>query len=174
MLRTILSVALTFLLTGLLVAAAQNTNKTAQTDRDFLNAAANIDMAEMKLGHLAQENAMTPAVKKFGERLVSDHTKMNQELRKIAQAQGVTLPSKLDQKHQDLVNQLTSTKGMDFDRTYAKDMVSGHEKAIKTFEAEAKNGQDPDVKAWAEKWLPTLREHRELAREAVKDVKNNR
>ena len=50
-------------------------------------------------------------------------------------------------------------------------MVSGHEKVIEQFEIEAKNRRDSDVKAWAEKWLPSLREHLRLAQDAVKDVK---
>ncbi len=70
-----------------------------------------------------------------------------------------------------MFDELSKLKGSAFDQAYAKDMVSGHQKAIEQFEMEAKNGQDADVKAWAEKSLPTLREHLELAQAAVKDVK---
>ena len=66
-------------------------------------------------------------------------------------------------KPKELCDQLSKLKGAGFDRAYSRDMVSGHEKAIERFEAEAKNGQDPAVKAWAEKWLPTLREHLKVA-----------
>ena len=152
-------------------AANQNLSDADQT---FLKEADEIDMGEVKLGKLAQNDAAVAVIKKFGERMVTDHSRMNKELREIAQKKGFTLPEKLDQTHKELFDQLCKLKGADFDRAYSKDMVSGHEKAIERFEAEAKNGHDPDVKAWAEKWLPTLREHLKLAREAVKDVKGER
>jgi putative membrane protein len=148
--------------------------KGGNADQMFLQSADEIDMGEVKLGKLAKEDAASAAIKKFGERMVDDHSKMNKGLREIAQKKGITLPEKLDQQHQHLCDQMSKLKGADFDRTYSKDMVSGHEKAVERFEAEAKNGQDPDVRAWAEKWLPTLREHLNLARDTVKDVKGER
>jgi putative membrane protein len=152
--------------------AGDNEGKDRGDAQAFLKHADEIDMAEVKLGKLAQQDASSAAIKHFGERMVTDHSKMNKGLREIAQKKGITLPEKLDQKHQELCDQLSKMKGADFDRAYSKDMVSGHEKAVERFEAEAKNGQDPEVKAWAEKWLPTLREHLKLARDAVKDVRS--
>ena len=96
---------------------------------------------------------------------------MNKELRKITTKQGIALTEKLDPKHQELLDDLSKLKEAAFDQAYTKDMVAGHEKAIKLFENEAKTGRDADVKAWAEKCLPTLREHLKLAQAAVKDVK---
>jgi putative membrane protein len=142
----------------------------AKSDREFLKAAAQIDLAEMKLGKLAQERASAAAIKKFGERLVADHSKMNKELEMIAKSHGMTLPDNLDQKHQELVDQLSKMNGAAFDRAFTKDLTSGHEAAIKQFDAEAKSGQDADLKAWAERWLPTLREHLEQVRTAAKQL----
>jgi putative membrane protein len=95
---------------------------------------------------------------------------MNKELKEITTKKGIVLTEQLGQKHQDLLNELSKLKGSEFDKAYTKDMVSGHEKAIELFEIEAKKGMDADVKAWAEKWLPTLREHLKLAQLAIKDV----
>jgi putative membrane protein len=142
--------------------------KTA--DQTFIQTADQIDMAEVKIGKVAEENAMSDAVKTFGKRMVSDHSRMNKELREITTKNRIELAEGLDPKHQQLLATLSKLKGAEFDRVYAKDMVSGHEKAIEQFEAEAKNGQDPDVKAWAEKCLPTLREHLALAQDAAKAV----
>lgn len=146
-------------------------DKAEIANQTFIRAADQIDMAEVKLGKFAEEHAANDAVKKFGERMVRDHSLMNKELHEITSKKGIKLAEGLDQKHQELMDELSKLKGSEFDRAYTKDMVSGHEKVIEQFEIEAKNGRDPDVKAWAEKWLPTLREHLTLAREAVKDVK---
>lgn len=140
-------------------------------DQQFVKSAGTIDVAEIKLGKLAEQRASTEQVKKYAERLILDHTNMNKSLKKIATQENVTLPDQLDKKHQEMEEHLTTLKGPEFDKSFVKHMISGHEAAIKKFESEAKNGQDPEVKAWAEKWLPTLREHLELARDCAKDLK---
>ena len=137
----------------------------------FIRAADQINLAEMKLGKVAGDHAASEVVKKFGERTVLDHSLMNKELRKITTKQGIASREKLDAKHQELLEELSKLKGAAFDQAYTKDMVAGHEAAIKLFEFEANNGRDADVKAWAEKCLPTLREHLKLAQAAVENVK---
>ena len=111
---------------------------------------------------------------KFGQRMVRDHSRMSQELRQLAKSKGVTLPDKLDKKHQKMFEHMSSLSAGEFDRAYAKDMVSGHEEAIQKFEDEAKNGQDPDVKALAAKGLKILQEHLRLARQTMKTVEGGR
>lgn len=145
--------------------------KGSDTAQGFLKAADQIDMAEEQFGKLAAQDATNASLKKLGDRIEADHAKMNKELRELAQKKGVTLPEKLSQKRQATFDQLSKLKGADFDRAFAKDMVSGHEKAIERFEAEAKNGKDADVRAWAEKWLPTLREHLKMAQDASGTIK---
>ena len=144
--------------------------KKSSADQAFIRAADEINVGEIALGKTAKENAANPAVKLFGERMHKDHAQLNKEVRELAAKKGVALPDRLDAKHQALLDQLSKLKGADFDRAFAKDMVSGHEKAVAQFEDEAKNGKDADVKAWAEKSLPTLREHLKLARDTVSAV----
>jgi putative membrane protein len=144
--------------------AGQRNGKLGPIDSEFLRTVAEINMAELKLGKLAQDRATAANVKQFGQRLVTDHTKMVAELQKIAQNEQATLPTKLDEKFQDLFDQLSKVAGANFDSNFARDMVKGHEEAIQKFEAQAKNGQDAELKAFAEKWLPKLREHLQLAR----------
>jgi uncharacterized protein (DUF305 family) len=55
--------------------------------------------------------------------------------------------------------------GSEFDQAYVNKMVLGHEKAISKFETAAANLQDPDLKKYAEKTLPTLRHHLEMAQD---------
>jgi len=155
-----------------LPASKDKTDKEAKIANEvFIRAADQINLAEMKIGKVAEENAKSDVVKKFGEKTVHDHSLMNKELRKITTSQGIKLTEKLDPKHQELLDDLTKLKEGAFDKAYTKHMVAGHEKAIELFENEAKTGRDADVKAWAEKCLPTLREHLKLAQAAVKDVK---
>jgi putative membrane protein len=159
---------------GLAQAGRAGAPPLSEAGRKFLKAADEIDMAEAKLGKLVQENATATAIKEFGARMQADHSKMNRELRAVAKQHGFELPTKLDAAHLQLYSQLSKLKGANFDQVYARDMVSGHEKAIQTFETAVSTVKDRDVKAWAEKWLPTLREHLQLARKAVNKVKGER
>ncbi len=77
------------------------------------------------------------------------------------------MPKRLDRKDQELVSKLSKLSGAAFNRAYTKDMVPGHKAAIAKFEAEAKNGRNPAVKAWADKWCPTLEEHLRAAEKAA-------
>ena len=140
-------------------------------DEAFIRTADAIGQAEVKLGQIAEQYGASDAVKKFGARMVEDHTRLGKELRDLAGNKGLNLPEGLDQKHQQLMDELSKLRRADFDRAYTKDMVEGHQKAIDQFETEAKSGQDADVKAWAEKSLPALREHLRMAQQIAKEVK---
>lgn len=148
-------------------ASNDNAADKAKADEDFLQMLNQIDMGEVKIGKIAEENAANEAVKKFGERMVLDHSSMNEDLRKLASKKGIALDEGLESTQQELLDQLSTLKGAEFDHVYTKDMVAGHEKAIARFEKAAKTSSDPDVNAWAEKWLPTLKEHLALAKETV-------
>ena len=123
-------------------------------------------MAEVELGKLAAEKASTDAVKKFGQRMVDDHSKANDELKKLAQGKNITLPAEIGPEEKALRDRLVKLSGPAFDQAYMKAMVSDHVKDVNEFRIESKSGKDPDVKAWAGKTLPTLEEHLKMARDA--------
>jgi putative membrane protein len=133
-------------------------------DRDFLMDAAMGGLEEVELGRLAAQQGMSEAVKQFGQRMVDDHSKANTELMTLAQSKGITLPTTLDEKHQKDVTKLTAMSGAEFDRAYAKMMLSDHNKDVSEFEKQSMRGVDPDLKAFAAKTLPTLQEHLQLAK----------
>jgi putative membrane protein len=127
-------------------------------------------MAEVQFGELAQKNASSSAVKQFGERMMTDHTKMGDEVKSLAGSKGVTLPSQMEAKERAEYDRLSKKTGAEFDRDYMSMMVKDHMQDIQEFQNEANNGQDPDVKALAAKALPTLREHLRMAENAEKQV----
>lgn len=141
-------------------------------DQSFMMKAAQGGMAEVELGNVAQSNAQSDAVKQFGKRMVDDHSKANDELKTIAGQKNITLPTSLDAKDQAAKDRLSGMHGADFDRAYMTDMVKDHKEDIAAFQKEARSGKDPDVKAWAEKTLPTLHEHLRLAEKTESEVKS--
>ena len=139
-------------------------------DTMFMQEAAMSSMAEVAHGQLAAKNASAESVKQYGQRMVDDHTKANQELKGLAGQKQVTLPAKLDQKHQAVQDRLAKLSGEAFDKAYMQHMVTAHQQVVTLFQREAKTGSDDDAKAWATKTLPVLQEHLKMARDTVAKV----
>jgi len=133
--------------------------KMDKRDKEFVQKAASGGMMEVAAGELASKNATSEDVRNFGARMVQDHGQANQSLMEIAQKKGVQVPGEMSKKQNKEVDKLAEKTGANFDRDYMKLMLKEHRDAIKLFEKQARDGRDPDLKAFAESTLPTLREH---------------
>ena len=136
----------------------------SEDDKKFVMKAAMGGMAEVAGGQTASTQATDAAVKAFGSQMVTDHSKANDELKTLATTKGLALPSEPDKEQKKTLAEIAKKTGKDFDKAYMKDMVEDHEADVKEFENAAKNGSDPDLKAWAAKTLPTLQHHLEMAK----------
>jgi putative membrane protein len=162
-----------------------DTAAVAAADEAFIKRAAEGGMKEVQVGQLAQARASDSNVKAFAERMVKDHGASNEELMSLAKTKGVTLPPPVKMttdatRNPDpsvpgaaepgargtsgASNPLAALTGAEFDRAYMNQMVGDHEKTVQLFEQESTSGQDAEVKAWAAKKLPTVREHLTQAR----------
>lgn len=157
---------------GLLsMAAAQNNNSMGSSnqmnsssnlsaaDKKFVKEAAQGGMAEVELGQLAVQKASSDDVKKFGQRMVDDHSKANDKLKEVASKEGITLPQGPDAKDQAIKDRLSKLSGEQFDKAYMRDMVKDHKKDVAAFQNESNAGKDTDVKTFASETLPTLQDH---------------
>lgn len=146
----------------------------ASGERRFLEKAAQHGMAEVELGKLAQQNGGSQQVKDFGKRMVDDHSKANDEVKRIAAAKGVTLPTDMDGSHKRKLDKLSKMTGNDFDRAYMDDMVDDHQSDVKEFRSMAKNAKDADIRNFASTTLPTLEQHLSMAKSTEDAVKQAR
>ena len=145
--------------------AAASASTLSAGDRKFLNEAADGGMAEVELGKLAMQKASDENVKKFGQRMVDDHSKANDELRELAKRKGVDLPQTPSAKNQNLKQRLAKLNGPSFDKAYMTDMVTDHREDVAAFQKESNVARDPLVKSFATQTLPTLKEHLKTAQE---------
>lgn len=143
--------------------AARPEAAPARADRRFMEKAAHGGAEEVELARLAQQRAASEPVKQFAARLIEDHGKANEELRQLAAARGLQLPADADRPGQRDMKRLGALTGADFDRTFMRMMVSDHRKTVADFQQAARSAQDPDVKAFASRTLPTLQAHLEQA-----------
>lgn len=153
-------------------ASAKN-SKLSAADMHFVKEAAAGGMAEVELGQLATEKASSPDVKKFGQRMVDDHSKANDQLKQIAVDEGVPLPAKLSAKDQATKDRLSKLSGDAFDKAYMSDMVNDHKTDIAAFRNESKTGKDPQVKSFAADTLPTLEDHLKNAQKVAPEVERS-
>jgi putative membrane protein len=122
-------------------------------DKTFMKKAAKGGMMEVAMGKVAEQKGQSEDVKSFGKRMVTDHSKANDELKSIAEKKGVKLPSK------------EPSETWSSDKAYMDMMVKDHEKDLAEFQEEAKDGSDPDVKKFAEDTAKVIQEHLDLAKE---------
>jgi putative membrane protein len=143
-------------------AAAPAQPRLSKGDRNFVDAAAQSGLAEVELGKLAQKS-VNPDVRRFADRMITDHTKADLRLKAIADADGVAAPDTLDFEHRKLRDKLANEHDGNFDRDYARAMVADHDQATTLFRKEEESGRDAELQAFARNTLPILQEHRKMA-----------
>jgi len=146
-------------------------NVVSEEDSKFAVEAASGGMMEVQLGELAQQKASSQKVKDFGSMMVRDHSKANDELKALAARKNVTLPPAPGEDHMDHIRKLSDKTGKEFDKDYIKLMVDDHKDDIDKFEKCSKDAKDADLKAFAEKTLPTLKEHHAAAKKIWDSMK---
>jgi putative membrane protein len=135
------------------------TSKMSAADSKFIKEAAVGGMEEVSLGQLAAQKATDPDVKNFGQKMVDDHSKANDQLKQLASQKGVTVASALPASKQKEVDQLSKLSGAAFDKKYVSMMVQDHKKDVAEFKKESTKAKDSDLKSWASTTLPTLQDH---------------
>jgi len=153
--------------------SADDKSKEAVTDEQFVMKASAAGLAEVNLGNLGAQKANNAEVKKFGQRMVDDHTKANKELMTIADKKRFKTAERMDKIHQDAADKLARLQGNEFDREFLRQMVKDHEEAVALFAAKAKDARDEDLKEFAAKTLPTLKEHHKMVQELEKSQKSS-
>lgn len=139
--------------------------RDAHPDHDFLRKAAETNHAEIAAGRLGVEKAQNADVKQYGHHMVEDHTQAQLKLEELARQENVTLPREPGAEHRQKMEDLRRLSGTEFDKAFMGLMVEDHQKAVTLFETASRQAKDEQVKTFAEKTLPVLKEHLEKARD---------
>jgi putative membrane protein len=146
------------------------TKAPGEQDQKFMKDAAVGDAAEIQLGQLADAKASDPRVKHFGERMVTDHSKADDQLKNIAGSQHISLPTELDPPHKNMKAALSIQSGSEFDKNYMRTMVQEHLKTLKKFQREAASSQDPSIKQFTMNSIPVIQSHLNAARQIESQI----
>ncbi|WP_288880381.1 DUF4142 domain-containing protein [Pedobacter panaciterrae] len=136
----------------------------------FLEKAANAGNMEVELGKMATSKASNVRVKKFAEKMVKDHTKTNDNLKKLADKKKLTIPTSIPEADQNHINEMAKLSGAQFDKHYMDMMVKDHIKTLDLFKSATTSG-DIDVRRFAAKTLRMIEGHYKLATDLSFDLK---
>src|SRR3954452_3123786 len=141
-----------------------------QEDRRFVQEAAVGGMAEVELSKIAQKSE-NPDIKRFADRMVQDHMAANQELMSVTGGLGIEAPKALDHEHEQMRQKLATLHGKALDEQYMQLMIQDHNKTVKLFQQEERSGGNTQLKSFAAKALPILKEHETMATETARKSK---
>jgi putative membrane protein len=130
---------------------------------DFMVAAAEKGLTEVKLAELALERSNSAKVKEFAQMMLKDHNAANAELNSLAQKKNVSLPSTLCMECKATYDALSKKDGRDFDSTYMQLMIRDHRSVLEQFVFQSTKGGDSLVKKWAADKIPALQHHLNVA-----------
>ena len=138
-------------------------------DASFAMKAAQGGMAEVQMGKLAAEKGNSADVKAFGQQMVDDHSKANEDLKSVAEKQGMTLPADVNAHQHAMYSRLEKLSGPAFDKAYVRGMVMDHQEDVKEFQKEADSGKDDQIKGFASRTLPVIQGHLDK----IKSIQSN-
>jgi len=130
---------------------------------NFVKKAAECSMRVVDVGRMAAKKASNEEVRKFGQQMVDDHSKVNTDLKNLATKEGIALPENVKENADQ--SRLDKLSGADFDHAFMNWAIQDHETAIKEFENESMNGKDEQIKTFATNTLPHLQHHLQMARD---------
>jgi putative membrane protein len=157
--------------TSLLIGVSAQGQGLSAEERQFVKKAAAGGLAEVKLSELAQDRASDTKVKDFAAQMVTDHTQANNELKPIAEANKVPVPTKLQGESEVAYKRLEKLSGSKFDAAYITVMVSDHDKTVSAFEDASAKVKNPNLKGFVDKTLPVLRQHKDHIHEIAQTDK---
>jgi putative membrane protein len=129
---------------------------------------ASSNMLKMRLSERALERASSREVQQYAERVAQEQRRINQELQELAAEKNITLPLDVSEDHRDSMNDVLEQTGMDFDQEYINLMTDEANNKMDDLEDLAENSEDEQIRNWAARTIPTVRQHQEIG-ERIKD-----
>ena len=147
----------------------QQAGQPSPLDRMFVTKAMQGSIAEVQLGQLTLQKSNNDQVKQFAQRMIDDHTKLNDQMKPVAQQLGVAVPEQVSKKDRNTMAKLQALSGPAYDQAYIRDMVKDHKQDLSEFQTEASSGQDQTVKDAAAQGSKLIAQHLQMAQQMAKD-----
>ncbi|QJW90338.1 DUF4142 domain-containing protein [Spirosoma taeanense] len=146
-------------------------NDITEQDRMFLNIAGSAGIMEVEMGKLAQQKGVRTDVKRYGDQMVDEHTNVNSEFRELIKRLKVEVPETMNERNQQMVQEMATLEGPRFDEKYIETMISDHKLAVEKFQEAHDIAQNKEYKDWLSRMIPVVDHHLKMAQE-LKNKKN--
>ena len=140
-------------------------------DQKFIEKATIGGMFEVQSSRIAQLKSVSRDTLDFAQMMVDDHGLANRDLDFIAREKGMVPPTRLDSEHQKKIDDLQKLDGKEFERAYRSAQAMAHDDAIELFERSLTKVDDAELRAFINRLLPTLREHKQHLMEKISSSK---
>jgi putative membrane protein len=142
-----------------------------RSEKEWLSRELTNGKAQMVFSEIALKRSSAAKVKEFAEKMIKEHKKVNEKLGEAAKNMSVTVGTEFNRDQAGTIDGLKRLTGAAFDEAYIRRMVQDHERAVKSFEDEAKSGTNAELKKICNDALPHLQEHLKEARTIANDLK---
>lgn len=147
----------------------------SMADSHFLQKAAQAGNFEVKASEMALKKTKNADIQAFAQHMVEDHKKAGEELKALADKKNVKVSAEPSFTQKASLMMLEKRDGKNFDSKYADDVgVDAHKSAVSLFEKASESADDPEIKAFASKTLPTLKHHLDQAKALDDSVKKEK
>lgn len=148
-------------------------SRLSQSDERMVRQIAEANLAEISAGKLAEDKAQSDEVKSFAKKMVDDHTKALDDLKQLAQAKGVTLPTEPDKQHMAMEKKLQALSGEKFDKQYLQQAGDrAHKETHRLLQRASSRAEDSDLKNYAGKVIATVEGHQQMAKDTSRNLKS--
>jgi putative membrane protein len=130
-----------------------------KTDSKFIHETVAGELMEVRLGEIAGQRATNAEVKQYGQRMVTDHQKLEKQWTDMASEHGMPIKPALGPRHQAKVDYVRRADPKAFDREFMTMMIGVHEDRVPYFEKEGMSAHSEPVRKLVTYELPLLREH---------------
>lgn len=136
-------------------------------DKEFITKVAQNDITETKMSQLLLQRSKNKAVTDFAQKMIKEHTDSNKELMDIANSKGFKVLNDISSDDKSLLDNFRQLDRQSFNRAYMQVQVQTHSKIQAEIQKYLEQGQDASLKAFADKILPVIVEHLQMAQKIV-------
>lgn len=166
--KLFLATALVAVATAPGFAQTQQQSQLSDTDRTFIENAASSNLFEIRSSQMMLENMGDdqdmPAVRQFAQKMIDDHQATNTQLQQIAGSHGMDMPQEPSSMHRTMLEELQGFSGAQLAPHYLQYQTVAHQDAVNLFQRHTQQGDDAELKQFAQRTLPTLQEHLDMVR----------
>jgi putative membrane protein len=125
----------------------------------FRRMANSTNLFEIQSSRMALQRSRNPAVRRFAQQMLADHTRATAALAQF----NYDTPPALDPRHAGMLQQLSAARGRAFDRLYARMQVMAHQETVALFSTYAQTGEWWELRQFAGQTVPRMQAHLQMA-----------